>query len=149
LTLDAPQKEDTYLNASAINVLFTLLNGSTHRGRDYSHYYGELLFLDYADSYDGELSGMEKIESWYIVNEGDDICQGDCSDFSWINRNKGQFHIGPRESKTTVWGIVIPDITGLLENGESVHLGEPGTLWTVHIEYLIADKNRYWPINWE
>ena len=90
----------------------------------------EILFLDYRETYNGEISEFSEM---YSISEQEDK-YGNYSTFSWTNRNKGQYTITGNENKQLMKAY-IGNITGVTHSGDEA--------WLKAIRYFIGEKTKW------
>ena len=105
---------------------------STDKGSifEYSGDFIEILFLDYRETFNGEISAFSEM---YSISDREDK-YGNYSTFSWTNRNKGQYKISGRENKELMQAY-IGNITAVTHNGEST--------WLKAIRYYVGEKTQW------
>lgn len=109
------------------SIIFSTDKGSVF---EYSGDFTELLFLDYRETYNGEISTFSKM---YSISEQEDK-YGNYSTFSWTNRNKGQYTITGNENKQLMKAY-IGNITGVTHSGDEA--------WLKAIRYFIGEKTKW------
>ncbi len=105
---------------------------STDKGTifEYSGDFIETLFLDYRETYNGEISSFSEM---YSISDREDK-YGNYSTFSWIDRSKGQFKISGRENKELMQAY-IGNITAVTHEGNSTYLKA--------IRYFVGEKTQW------
>lgn len=90
----------------------------------------EILFLDYRETYNGEIQVCSEMYSIYDQEDK----YGDSSTFTWTNRNKGQYKITGTSSKKLMKAYV-GNIRGVTHAGD--------TLYLPAIQYYIGEKTKW------